>query len=221
MNRTGTLNILNGTEMYKNFMETHFLKPESMIPFNEAMCYGETCDDLFSEAFTEMRARVHGVRLAQYAEITLSPLQPLFSENFDRIALWFDEDMFCQINLLTILAWLDQKDYKGSIDLHLVDNHFQPVRSYSLEAKGYDSLYKQVLIHKAIPQQEVHPSSLKKGINLYLNYLKEDSELMLYIQKHQDVPIKSLVPALIENFKDYGLGDTQYVEIIKSYRQNQ
>lgn len=215
----GTVNILNGTEMYKDFKEKQFLEPNSMIPFNEAMCYGETCDDIFSDEFIELRANVHHVTTAQYAEITIKPLEPLLKGNVDRIALWFDEDMFCQINLLTILAWLDQTDYKGSIDLHLVDDQFHPVIDYSLQAEGYEPLYKQVMIQKTIPQK-VHPSPLKKGIDLYLSYLKKDSDLMMYIQKHQDVQVEELVSLLIENFKEYGLGDTQYFEIVNTSRQN-
>jgi hypothetical protein len=219
VNPTGTVHILNGTEMYRNFKETQFLEAEFMIPFNEAMCYGETCGDLFSGEFIEMRAKVHQVTTAQYAEITLKPLQPLYCEDFVHIALWFDEDMFCQMNLLTILAWLDQTDYGGSIDLHIVGDNFQPESHYSLKAKGYNQLYKQVMIHKTMPK-EVHPIPLYKGVVLYLNYLKEDSDLKLYIQQHQDVPIKELVSLLIENFKEYGLGDTQYFEMVKTYRQN-
>jgi hypothetical protein len=215
---TGTVHILNGIEMYKKFKETHFIESELMIPFNEAMCYGDICEDIFSEEFNRVRAKVHHVTPAQYAEITLKPLKPLFNGDFDHISLWFDEDMFCQMNLLTILAWLDQSDYKGSIDLNLVDDRFQPVHHFSLQAKGYCALYKQVMIHKSIPR-EVHPSPLNKGIDLYLNYLKKDSDLMLYIQKHQEVPIKELVPDLIGKFKMYGLGDTQYAEIIERYRQ--
>lgn len=219
MIETGTIHILNGTEMYQNFKESQFLETESMIPFNEAMCYGETGDNIFSDKFIEMRSKVHHVTPAQYAEITVKPLQPLFKGDVKRIALWFDEDMFCQMNLLTILAWLDQTGYKGSIDLHLVDDRFKPVSDESLKAKGYDSLYKQVMIHKTMPKG-VYPIPLSKGINLYLNYLKKDSDLMLYIQEHQDVPVEELVSLLIENFKEYGLGDTQYIEMIKSCRQN-
>jgi hypothetical protein len=219
LTHTGTVHILNGTEMYKKFKETHFIESELMIPFNEAMCYGDTCENIFSDEFNQVRAKVHHVIPAQYAEITLKPLQPLFKGDFDRVSLWFDEDMFCQMNLLTILAWFDQSNYKGSIDLHLVDDQFEPIGNYSLQAKGYDPLYKQVLIQKSIPL-EVHPSPLNKGIDLYLNYLKKDSDLMLYIQKHEEVPITELVPDLIEKYKMYGLGDTQYAEIIKAYRQS-
>ena len=44
------------------------------------------------------------------------------------------------------------------------------------------------------------------GFEQYLNYLNKDSDLMLYIRRHQDVPVKELVPILIENFKGHGLG---------------
>ncbi|MDV6379274.1 hypothetical protein ORD22_13725 [Sporosarcina sp. GW1-11] len=214
------LHILNGMEMYRYFKETHFLETELMIPFNEAMCYGNTCEDLFSDEFIEIRAKVHNVTPAQYTEVTLCPLQPLFcSEVFNRIALWFDEDMFCQINLLTILAWLDQANYKGTIDLQIVGDNFQPVDYYVLKAKGYYSLYKQVVIHKIVPQN-VHPRPLGKGIELYLTYLNKDSDLMLYIQRHKDFTTKELVAVLIEKFQDLGLADTQYLEIIKSQQKN-
>ncbi|MGG3915833.1 AraC family transcriptional regulator [Rossellomorea vietnamensis] len=214
-----TIHILNGTEMYKYFKETGFLKTEEMIPFNEAMCYGETCEDIFSDEFIEMRSKVHHVMRDQYADITLKPLQTLFKESVDHIALWFDEDMFCQMNVLTLLAWLDQREYKEAIDLHLVDYQYKPVSDYSLEAKGYATCYKQVMIHKMKPE-DVEPIPLKKGIELYLNHLKKDSDLMLYIQKHRDVPAEKLVSLMIENFKEYGLGDRQYFEMIKEYRQN-
>ncbi|PFG05376.1 AraC family transcriptional regulator [Bacillus sp. es.034] len=214
-----TVHILNGTEMYKHFNTTKFLETESMIPFNEAMCYGETCKAIFSDEFNEMRSKVHHVTRDQYADITLNPLQPLFNENVDHIALWFDEDMFCQMNVLTILAWLDQREYKGAIDLHLVDHQYKPVSEYSLQAKGYATLYEQVMIHHKMPEA-VELKPIYKGIELYLNYLQKDSELMLYIQKHREVPEEKLVSLMIENFKEYGLGDTQYFKLIEDCRQN-
>ncbi|WP_406686597.1 AraC family transcriptional regulator [Rossellomorea vietnamensis] len=214
-----SIHILNGTEMYKRFKETGFLKSEEMIPFNEAMCWGETCKNIFSDEFIEMRSKVHHVTRNQYTDITLKPLEPLFHESVDTIALWFDEDMFCQMNVLTILAWLDQREYKGTIDLHLVDQHYKPVKEYSLEAKGYAALYGQVLIHKTMPE-EVGLTPLYKGIELYLNYLKKDSDLMLYIQNHRDVPAEKLVLLMLENFREYGLGDTQYYDMILGSRGN-
>ncbi len=92
------------------------------------------------------------------------------------------------------------------------------LESFTLEARGYDALFNQVLINKIMPE-EIHPASLKQGVTLYLEYLKEDSDLMLYIRKHQNLTEKELMLALLEKFTDLGLGDTQYIEIIKDYRK--
>lgn len=196
--------------MYHYFKNVHFFnKQEMMIPFNEAMCNGNTNEDLFSHEFTIIRARVHQVTPVQYAEITFKPLEPFFNENFKHITLWFDAD---------ILAWMDYSQHKGVIDLYIVDDKFKPVDYFLLRAKGYYTLYKQVLIYKTIPN-DVYPTPLRKGIELYLNYLNNDSDLRLYIRKNLDVPETKLVLTLLEKFRDYGLGDTQYLEIIKSLRK--
>jgi hypothetical protein len=118
------------------------------------------------------------------------------------------------MNVLTVLALLDQKEYNGPIDLHVVDEQ----SDYSLKAKGYFQLYKQVFINKEMPTT-VYPEVLKKGIERYLHFLNKDSELMDYIQNHLDTPEKKLVASLLKNFKQYGLGDTQYFEIIHQLKK--
>lgn len=218
MIRKRTLHILNGQAMYNFFKRTNFLEQELMVPFNEAMCYGKTYNDLFSNEFTEIRAKVHHVTPVQYSETILKPLVPLFSEKFTHIALWFDADMFCQINILSLLAWLDQAEHTDAIDLYIVGDQFEPMSHFTLKAKGYYAIYKQVLIDKKMPEI-IYPDTLKKGVELYLNYLKKDSDLMMYIHEHKDVPEEELMLALLKKFKHYGLGDTQYFEIIKSLRQ--
>jgi len=205
--------------MYDYFQKNNFLAQELMIPFNEAMCYGSTSSDIFSNDFSEIRSKVHQVAIEEYEYITLKPLQALFEEMFTRIVLWFDTDMFCQINLLTILAWLDQTNYKGTIELQIVGDQYKPVAWFAIEADGYYAIYEQVLIQKTI-QKYVHLDPLRKGIELYLNYLNKESDLMLYIQKHIDVSDNELVPELLEKFKHYGLGDSQYFKIIQNYREN-
>lgn len=204
--------------MYNFFKKTNFLEHEWMVPFNEAMCYGKTHNDLFSKEFTEIRAKVHHLTPVQYSETTLKPLVPLFSEKFTHITLWFDADMFCQINILCLLAWLDQAEHTGAIDLYIVGDQFEPMSHFILNAKGYYAIYKQVLIDKKM-LENIYPNPLKKGVELYLNYLNKDSDLMMYIHKYKDVPEEELMLALLKKFKHYGLGDTQYSDIIKSVRQ--
>ncbi|KAA9022275.1 AraC family transcriptional regulator [Niallia endozanthoxylica] len=217
MTQKRTLHLLNGQSMYNYFKMTQFLEEELMIPFNEAMCYGDTCNDVFSHEFTRMRAKVHHVTPEQYTEITLKPLKPLLYRDFTHLSLWFDLDMFCQINILTILAWLDQTDYKGEIELYIVGDRFEVKDHFTLKAGGYYTIYKQVLIQKKFPTS-IFPDFLKIGIELYLNYLNKDSDLIRYIKKYQDVSEEELVTKLIAEFQHYGLGDIQYLEMIKLYR---
>jgi hypothetical protein len=212
-----TLHILNGQAMYDFFKRTNILQGEMMVPFNEAMCFGDTSDELFTREFIEKRAKVHHVSPEQYYENTINPLKPLFSKGFTHIELWFDEDMFCQINILTILAWLDKNGHSKPIDLHIVGDKFEPFEKYTLMATGYYDVFIQVMMHKTFPEW-IFPAPIKNGVELYLTYLHEDSNLMLYIKKHQNMSEKELVYALLENFKGYGLGDVQYIEIIREQR---
>ena len=217
MFKGNTLNILNGQAMYNYFKKTDFLEHEIMIPFNEAMCFGDVSGDLFSQKFAENRAKVHHVTLEQYSVNTLKPLEPLFNGDFSNLVLWFDADMFCQINVLTILAWLDKRGYHNPVVLNIVGDQFKPLEYFTLNPTGYEELYKQVLIHKNIPHF-IRPLPLKKGIERYIHYLKGDSDLINYIQEHENIPEEELMISLIKNFTEYGLGDVQYLEIIKAQR---
>ncbi|MEH7342384.1 AraC family transcriptional regulator [Bacillus sp. JJ1532] len=219
MTRIQKLNVLNGQEMYKYFKKTQCLQQEIMVPFNEAMCYGNTSANLFSDEFAAIRAKAHHVTSVQYHEITLKPLQPLLSKDFTHLALWFGPDMFCQINVLTILAWLNETQCIQTIDLHLMSDNYEHLGKFTLEVNGYYALYKQVLIDKTMPAA-IYPEPLMKGIELYLNYQHEDSDLMLYIKSHSNVPEKELMYDLMREFSDYGLGDIQYIELIKKSRNS-
>ncbi|MEH7177622.1 AraC family transcriptional regulator [Neobacillus vireti] len=213
-----TLHILNGQSMYNYFKRTNFLGDEMMIPFNEAMCFGEIKGEIFSQEFIITRAKVHQVSKEEYMDISINPLQPLVNGDFSTIELWFDEDMFCQINVLTILAWLDKTGHKKPVKLHLTGDKFESIEEYTLYAAGFYELYNQVMIYKKIPTS-IHPIHLAKGIERYITYLNDESDLIQYIKKDQNIPENELVTALIKNFGEYGLGDTQYLKIIRTVRK--
>lgn len=217
MVREQTLHILNGQAMYDYYKRTNFLQGQIMIPFNEAMCFGDTTEDLFTQSFVQKRAVVHNVTAEKYNEITMEPLKPLLSKDFTHIEMWFDADMFCQINILTILAWLDKYGHSNPIDLHIVGDKFEPIENCTLMAAGYNELFMEVLIHKTLPES-IDLVPLRKGVELYLTYLHENSNLMMYIKKNHQMTEKELVYSLLENFKEYGLGDVQYLELIRAQR---
>jgi hypothetical protein len=217
MNDKTTLNILNGQAMYDYFKQHDLNKNGVYVPFNEAMCVGEVTTDIFSKEFNKYRCDAHSITMDQYNEVTLQPLQILFENQFSHIVLWFDDDMFCQINLLTILAYLNQTNYRKKITFNLVSHDFKVLECYELNAQGYTEMYKQVMVNRCI-RQSVDLSIMSNGINLYFEYLKEENEITAFLRKHEYLEIDTLVTKLLKTFVQYGLGDTQYIELINRCR---
>jgi hypothetical protein len=218
MNDKVTLNILNGQSMFNYFKKNNLNNNGIYAPFNEAMCEGKATLNIFSEEFVKCRCNTHHVTMEKYNEVALSPLKALFENRFSSIVLWFDEDMFCQINLLILLAYLNQIDYKGDTTFNLVNYEFKLINSIKLDIQGYSQLYKHVMIDRSMPQNIKLPT-MENGVKLYFEYLKEENEITSYIRQRPNLQMDILVEELIEVFRPYGLGDTQYIELIRKCRK--
>jgi len=183
------------------------------------MCVGEVTDNIFSTQFINCRCEAHQVSLEQYNKLTLRPLQMLFKNQFSHIVLWFDDDMFCQINLLTILAYLNQINYSYNVTFNLVGPKFSLVNSFEFSVQGYYQLFKEVMLNRCIPEN-INLSILENGIRLYLQYLKEENEITIYIKQHEGLRVELLVTELLKLFPEYGLGDTQYIQLIEKCKKS-
>ena len=82
------------------------------------MCANPTTSPIFSEEFNKLRATGHQVALQEYEQVTLNPLKPLLTNDYQCIVLWFGDDMFCQMNLLTVLAFPGTKVSRQSLLLY-------------------------------------------------------------------------------------------------------
>ncbi|WP_042479432.1 helix-turn-helix domain-containing protein [Bacillus ndiopicus] len=215
------LNILNGEEMFKKFKEQQLMGASDYAPFNEAMCVNDVTYPIFSNEFNVMRAQGHKVTLQDYEAITLAPLKGnLLFKKYSCIVLWFGEDMFCQMNLLTVLAYLEQINYKGTVYYHAVQEQTYDVKETIIQLGGYSSLYKEVLMEKNMPNKEMMPV-MYQGIRLYMELQKEVNEITKYIKAHDQLTRYELVKSLLKVFPQYGLGDTQYIEIINKVQGNE
>jgi hypothetical protein len=219
MDEKNTLNILNGESMYNYFKQYSLDTDGVYVPFNEAMCVGEVTTDIFSKEFNKCRCNTHHVTMEQYDELVSRPLQVLFENQFSHIVLWFDDDMFCQINLLTLLAFLNQINYSRKITFNLVGEKFKVLDCFEFEVQGYNEIYKQVMINGCTPRN-INLPIMEKGIKLYFEYLKEENEITAYINQHEDLQNDILVPELLKTFPKYGLGDTQYIQLIEKCRKD-
>lgn len=210
------LHILNGQHMYEQFSSQQLMGKSDYAPFNEAMCVHDTVKPIFSDSFKQVRASGHEVSLAEYEAITVAPLEEtLFSKEYQCIVLWFGEDMFCQMNLMTVLAYLEQTSFKGTIYYHAVREQTYDVQETDITLGAYYDLYEAVLIDHRMPDVELMPV-MYQGIKLYLELLNNDNEITKYIQTHQHLSHDEIVQNLLYLFPQYGLGDSQYLALIKA-----
>ena len=209
------LNILNGQVMYEVFQTNKLLEKGEYIPFNEAMCSHETSVAIFSDEFINLRALGHKVSIQEYKNLTMTPLKPLFEKEYKCIVLWFGDDMFCQINMLTVLAYLEQVAYKGKVFFNMVNEMTYEIETTEIFLSSYKKVYQQVLIDHQFPNIKVIPSMFE-GIRLYMEYIKADNEIITYIRKNEDQSQNELLENLFQSFPQYGLGDVQYLKIIET-----
>lgn len=212
------LNILNGQMMYEEFYNHQLMEKSDYVPFNEAMCSNDTTCTIFSDEFKKIRASGHQVSLQDYETVTVIPLKPLFENKYKCIVLWFGDDMFCQMNFLTVLAYLEQEGYEGKVYFHMVKEMTYEVEETDILLEGYKEIYQQVLIHHRLPEANLMPV-MYQGISLYLEYLKEDNEITAFIKKHLGKPQDELLQQLFNLFPHYGLGDLQYIKMIEAIKE--
>ncbi len=211
------LNVVNGMAMLSYLTENNIDLGGEIVPFNEGMCDGETIQDIFSGDFELERCVVHGVGVEEYEDIVINPLSPLFTFEYDELHLFFDEDMFCQINLITLLAYLDSNCYEGKIALHIVDYEYQEIKCVEIKPQGFFNVYKTVLIDKKIPEI-ILPDIMMDAVINYLDYSKENNDLTDFVSQNIDMQESELLDEMYNRFKYLGLGDTQLQKIIEKVK---
>lgn len=220
---TKVLHILNGASMMQNFEKNGLMNEEcTYIPFNEAMCWGEAHEEIFSPLFIEKRVcALHGTK-HDYEKIVLSPLKPLFNEKFDIIVLWFGDDMFCQINMMTLLAFLEQQGFEGDVLFCMApesDTEMLP-NAYEINLPQSIDNYKSVVLEHKMPSGKLIPA-MYQAVSLYLDYRLPTSKINAYIKQNIKKEKCTLVWDLLNTFSQYGLGDTQYIMMIDEELSNQ
>lgn len=211
------LNILNGQVMYDEFKGKNIMGNSDYAPFNEAMCVNASSKNIFSEEFIKIRAKGHDVLVEEYINKVIHPLTTLFTNKYKCILLWFGEDMFCQMNLLTLLAYLEQSDYRGRVFLNSFREDEFKVRQTELKLGDYRTIYEDVLLKHNKPSVKVIPV-MYQAINLYLEMLKDDNRVIKYISKNINLSTSELLGRLFELFPTIGYGDLQYIKLINKMK---
>ena len=206
------LNITNG-EYFNDYFISQF--GGIAVPFCEAMMDGETVENIYSQHFIELRAKSLNVTVNEYKS-KMYVYDALGNNDYPSICLWFGKDTFCQINLLTLLAYLEQIEYQGEIKLNYIDDETFEVLESDIDVKPgiYKKIYEDVLIARHAPNSV---GVLVAGtIDLFFDYHSQSGELARLVRDNADKERDELICLLLERSKDYGLSDLQAEKLINS-----
>ena len=212
-----TLNITNGDMLNKFLLSTN---AGEFLPFNEVMMQGIAINDIFSDEFIALRADELNTTIDIYKEkmMLIDVLQSTY-EDYDEIILWFGQDTFCQMNLLTLLAFLEQIKYSGMVALNIIDDYSFKIieENISVSLGIYFDLYNDILVNRS--------SVLAKGvitqraIDLFFDYHSSEGFLATIVKSSPDLDKDLLLEKLIQYSNDYGISDIQAKLLISKYRK--
>ena len=209
-----TLNITNGDVF--NHVLLAKISGEA-LPFREVMMDGETVAEIFSDDFVRLRASVLNVSAEEYRP-SMAVYDALQANDYAELVLWFGKDTFCQMNLLTLLAYLEQRAYRGRVTLNYIDDETFRRLEENIEVHlgGYGEIYEAILIHREQPKDiKVLDSD---AIALYFDYRSDDGALARMVRENRDKPYIALMGLLLCSSKAYGLSDVQAGKLIEKYR---
>ena len=208
-----TLNITSG-----EYFNRHFLSENGgvALPFCEAMMDGQAMLDIFSEAFIAKRLQALHVTKEQY-QSKMYVYDALQNREYQSIALWFGKDTFCQMNLLTLLAYLEQINYQGEVKLHYIDDETFAVieKDIAVVLGIYRQIYQDIFISKSIPKDLGVLS--KRAIALYFDYHSQNGHLANLVKANRNKARSDILCLLLEASKDYGLSDIQAEQLIATH----
>tara|TARA_B110000046_G_scaffold183541_1_gene219842 strand:- start:8114 stop:9058 length:945 start_codon:yes stop_codon:yes gene_type:complete len=119
--RASVLHITNGDITTNSLKKINF--SGSFITWREMLSEGKTTSDIGSESFWKNRFEFlrtsYNISKKNFIDNTLKEYRNLCNEKEqDEIVLWFDQDLFCQINMLAVISWL--KRYRKGYQISLV-----------------------------------------------------------------------------------------------------
>ena len=160
------LNITNG-DYFNDYLLSKF--GGKAVPFCEAMMDGDTVSEIYSNEFIELRAKELNVSTEEY-RAKMHAHDALADGKYAEIRLWFGKDTFCQTNLLTLLAYLEQIGYDGKVSLNYIDDEtFEVIEdNIPISLGSYQKRYEEILIAKKSPSDLGVLDA--EAIQLYVDY---------------------------------------------------
>lgn len=139
------LHITNGDSFTERLKTLDF--KGDIITWREMLCEGRTETNVGSESFWKTRFEFlnknYKVSKSWFIEKTLKEYRSLCNhKQQDQIILWFEYDLFCQINLLAVVSWLKANRKYAEISLVCSGREDESEKLYGLNELTNEQLQK-------------------------------------------------------------------------------
>ncbi|KAA2216997.1 DUF1835 domain-containing protein [Maribacter flavus] len=129
-----------------------------IITWREMLCEGKTLTSVGSESFWKTRFEFlhknYKVSKSWFIEKTLKEYRSLCNhKQQDQIVLWFEYDLFCQVNMLAVISWLLTNRRYAQISLVCSGKEDNTDKLYSLNELSDEHLLK-LYKHKVVLNQD-------------------------------------------------------------------
>lgn len=98
-----------------------------IVTWREMLCEGKTNSDVGSESFWKSRfdffSKNYSITKKHFIDNTLKEFRNLCQHKSQQeIVLWFEYDLFCQINMIAVISWLKKHKPNATISLVCPEN---------------------------------------------------------------------------------------------------
>jgi hypothetical protein len=175
------LHLLNGDHLAHQLHGASYF--QTHLVFREALIVGPvtgTCLDEFWKLRTEFITTSYGVTAEEYSQKTISEIEQLHSITEDtEICIWFEDDLFCQVNLWFILNLISDSP---RIKIFRV---FPPETIPENRWKGFGGASTAALEQAYEARVPFTSSDLKLGKNLWEAYRLGDGAQLAALSKSE------------------------------------
>lgn len=152
------LHITNG-DSFTSRLESLQLKGD-IITWREMLCEGKTLCTVGSESFWKTRFEFlnknYKITKSWFVEKTLKEYRSLCNhKQQDQIVLWFEYDLFCQINMLAVLSWLKTHRRHAEISLVCSGNEDESDKLYGLNELSNEKLMELYQNRTVLSQDDI------------------------------------------------------------------
>jgi len=170
-----TLHVLNG-DSTAQIMERSSISGDIMV-WREMLCEGPLQKEVGSDKFWMSRYSFFkselGVSKLEYYDRTIKEIIKIEDiANYKEVVLWFEYDLFCQINLLAVCAYL-LKYYRKDVKISLVCTGREDGKKSLQTLSDYSSVEYQKLLDKRVTLSRNNLLFAEESWNLYVENDRE------------------------------------------------